>query len=122
MIKIDIPIYERDVYLLVEDDALTATKRINAEHDNIDKIEEENDARGFVWETKYLRENGVEKSRFYIYVEKNDSTTTLEHELIHLCWGLLDSVHVKINSKNHEAFTYLYEYLLKEFRDKIKNV
>jgi hypothetical protein len=120
MIKIDIPLYNQEVYLLIEDTELIATKRINTEHDNLDKIDEDNNSRGFVWQTKYLKENEVEKSRFYIYVEKNDLTTTLEHELIHLCWDLLTNVGIKINPRNHEAMTYLFEYLLKECKEKIK--
>jgi hypothetical protein len=120
MIKIDVPLYNSDVYLLIENNCLLATKRINNEHNNLTKINEENDSRGFVWETTYLKENKVEKKRFYIYVEKNDLSTTLEHEVIHLSFNILEHVGITINYDCQEPLTYLFEYLLTECKKHIK--
>jgi len=36
---------------------------------------------------------------------------TLHHESIHVAWNILDRVGVRINEGNHEALTYLTEYI-----------
>lgn len=123
MYQINIPIYKQEAYLLVGTTTPELVEEINLKHENnIDKLESFN-ARGFQWDTEYKEESGYIKKRFYLAITKTELLdTTLEHEVIHLTWAILEHVGVKINSKNHEAFTYLFEHLLQECRNEIKNL
>jgi len=119
--QIDLPIYEQEIHLVLGETSISCCNLINDSHVNEDKIEPI-DCRGFFWETNY-KYRGILKKRFYIALSKHElENTTLEHEVIHLTWSVLDNVGVKINSNNHEAFAYLFEYLLKSFRSKIKEL
>jgi hypothetical protein len=120
--NLDTSHYKQETILLLGISGQEAGKEINS-HGNLDKIEEKNDCRGFVFDTSYMNKESYQKGRFYIYVNVNDLTeeqTTLEHELIHLTWVILDWVGVKVSANNHEAFTYFYEHLLKQIRIIIK--
>ena len=120
--KIDTSIYCQDVFVIFHDSCIEATKYINDEFDNEDKLDLENDARGFQWETSYKFE-GMLKNRFFMFVNSNEllkhNNTTVEHELIHLTWAILDHVGVKIKANNHEAFTYFFEHLLVQVKNLI---
>ena len=119
--QIDLPIYNQEIHLVLGETSIDCCNLINNSHVNEDKIDPI-DCKGFFWETNY-KYKGILKKRFYLALSKDDSeNTTLEHEIIHLSWAILDHVGVKINSNNHEAFTYLFEHLLKSFKSKIKEL
>lgn len=126
IINIELPIYNQHVYLVVNKTSLENTKEINNEHqDNEDKLEDIKDARGFCWNTTFKLPHGGYKGRFYITLEEIEivnKTTTLEHELIHLTWDILDYVGINISNSNHESFTYLYEHFLIECKKEISKL
>lgn len=121
MYEINLPIYKQEVHLVIEKTSIDCCNIINESHSNEDKLELI-DARGFFWDTNY-KNKGILKKRFYLAMSEDSfDDTTLEHEVIHLAWAILEHVGVRINSKNHEAFTYLFEHLLTECRNEIKKL
>lgn len=118
MKEIKIPIYRQVLYILIGDSEENANLINNTHADNIDKVSASSDERGFTWSSDFKVGNETFK-RFYISFEdkeKGCDKTTVEHETLHLSWFILDYVGVKISPKNHEAQTYLYEYLLQQIR------
>jgi hypothetical protein len=118
MKEIKIPIYNMVLYVLVGNSEESANL-INETHtDNLEKVSAASDERGFTWHSEYKKGKDTFK-RFYVSFEEKEigyDKTTIEHEVLHLSWFMLDYVGVKISPKNHEAQTYLYEYLLKQIR------
>lgn len=121
IITLDASIYGQEIYVLISDSASKVTKHINEKFKgNIDKLPDEgNTCRGFQWKTLYSTGN-FEKARFFVFIHDNElRTTTPEHEFIHLTWSILDHVGIELSYENHEAFTYLFEHLLNQFRTKV---
>lgn len=52
--------------------------------------------------------------------EETLEPSTLVHEMIHMSWFILDRVGIKIDVNNHEAQTYLVEFLVNEITKKFK--
>lgn len=50
-----------------------------------------------------------ENPKFFMYYQP----TSLDHELIHLTWFILEFTGIKITHDNHEIQSYLFEYLKK---------
>jgi hypothetical protein len=119
--KIDTSIYNAEVYLIIGDSGKAVGQYINTKFEgNIDKVEEDDKCRGYQWKTYYPAGNGYEKGRFFVYIntmELTPNNTTLDHETIHLTWDILTHVGIIVDAENHEAFTYLYEHLIKQCRE-----
>lgn len=116
--------YNREVYLIEADTAEKASTFINETwKDNFDKINMKDDCRGFQWETTCPSDIKGFKARFYIYIHPLEyKNTTVEHELIHLTWAILEYIGIVVTQDNHEAFTYFYEYLLNQVREIIATI
>lgn len=123
--KIDTGFYGQDVYLILGDSGTDATKYINTKFKNVDKLEQDDKCRGFQWKTHYLKDKYFEKARFFVYIASSEifeESTTLEHELLHLSWDILDHLNITLTPENHESQTYFFEHLLKECKKFIKKV
>lgn len=119
--QLDTSPYSQEVWVLIGDSASKAVNFINEKFtDNINELDDDGErCRGFQWKTHYP--SGIyEKARFFVYINVKDikKTTTVEHELLHLTWDILSHVGVKLSPNNHEAQTYLFEHLLKQFKIK----
>lgn len=116
---IKIPLYNREVVLIIGQNAKEASEYINNFFTPILPIEEESpDYKGFAWFGEAIQE-AFKKPRttFFIYLNQDNLTnTTVEHEVIHTTWDILNFIGVRVTPTNHEAFTYLFEFILREVR------
>ncbi len=51
-----------------------------------------------------------------IYLPKDCDLSTIVHESTHASWYILSTMGVHLNADNHEAQSYLIEYLFEEIR------
>lgn len=49
-------------------------------------------------------------------IKTTNHISNMAHELIHVCWHVLDEDGIRISPDNHEVLTYLVSYLIKELR------
>lgn len=118
--QIDTGFYNQEVYLIFVEDGKLASDYINSIWTtNIDKVDMGNDCRGFQFKSNY--NNGkYMKARFYVFIHPSDlENSTVDHELIHLTWDILDHLGIKLSNDNHEPMTYFYEYLITQIREAI---
>ena len=60
--------------------------------------------------------------RFVMVLPKKHSHKTILHESIHMSWFVLDFVQQEIEKDNHEALTYLTEFIFENVNKKLYNI
>lgn len=56
---------------------------------------------------------------YLMYLPEIYSDTVTAHETIHLAWGILERVGIKVSFANHEALTYLQGVIMDLIKKKI---
>jgi hypothetical protein len=118
--------YDRLVYIVIAQNCEEGSKYVDEtfpDHVKKDKLynpKDKNNARGYEVRCRFWKDE-KQNVRFFIIIDEKDlEDTTIEHELIHLTWDILDYCGIVITPDNHEAMTYLFEHLLKQCREAAK--
>lgn len=103
--KIEIPVYNDYILVYMAKDVEDAIKEVEDEYDvsftNSDM---------FAALTTTLKKKGREV--VILMMPTDASNKVIAHESVHLAWDILDSHYVKVDADNHEALTYLVEYIV----------
>lgn len=117
--------YDRECYLVIASSCKDGSKFIDetfTDHfykDKLYKEKEKDTTKGYQTRCR-IRNGDEERSRFFIVLRADEIfETTVEHELIHLTWDILNYCSVEITADNHEAMTFLFEHLLNQTREYI---
>lgn len=112
--------YNVKTYFIISDSETEIVEYINDNYNPKERVESNNTCAGFeVCITSINPKTNVESNICFIWLH-DKYLKYLYHELIHLSWEILSIVEVKINNNNHEALTYLFDYLLEQCNDFIK--
>jgi hypothetical protein len=99
--RIQIPLYNGNLYLIDTEDVVTAVETTQDDDYDITSTES----------CLISKRSGD----FYLYIDLKDcSMGLLAHELFHATHRILEYFGVEFNKDNHEPFAYLIEYLVNE--------
>jgi hypothetical protein len=107
--KIQIPIYGDRIIVYIADSIMPAVEKAEEEYECDLGINETYEAVHILLTNKKTNEK-----ENIILLPTKVSSSILAHEAIHAAYSILDYAHVKVDSDNHEALTYLVGYIMEE--------
>lgn len=119
--NIPVEVYKVGLSVFVGDTVRGCMALANKGEDFDEDLVENADGKGFAFHAE--NKKGEDRMVIMLSVSKDKNTYVdaglIVHECVHMAWFILDRAAVKLDGNNHEAQTYLIEYLVRAICDKV---